>query len=105
MPARPASAASAAARAMRAAKSVIPPSWHHDRLVVIDGHNDVLSHLHEENAPDDALLREDAATITLPRARAGGFAAGLFAMLPPAPPWEDVKRTGGGYDIPLAPAV
>ena len=74
-------------------------------LVVIDGHNDVLSHLHEENAPDDVLLRGDAATITVPRARAGGLAAGLFAMLPPAPPWEDVKRTGGGYNIPLAPAV
>jgi membrane dipeptidase len=82
----------------------MPPSWHHDRLVVIDGHNDVLSHLHEEDAPDDALLREDAATITVPRARAGGLAAGLFAVLPPAAPWE-VKRGRGGYEIPLDPAV
>src|SRR3954469_20318139 len=89
---------------MRAAKSVTPPSWHHGRLVVIDGHNDVLSHLQDEDAPDDALLREDAAAITVPRARAGGLAAGLFAVLPPAPAWE-IKRTPGGYEIPMAPAV
>src|SRR4051794_36945059 len=73
-------------------------------LVVIDGHNDVLSHLQDEDAPDDALLREDAAAITVPRARAGGLAAGLFAVLPPAAEWE-IKRTPGGYEIPLAPAV
>jgi membrane dipeptidase len=72
--------------------------------VVIDGHNDVLYHLHEEGAPDDALLREDAATITVPRARAGGLAAGLFALFPPAPDGE-VERTPGGYDMPMAPAV
>ena len=72
--------------------------------MVIDGHNDVLTHLQEENAPDDALLREDAATITVPRARAGGLAAGLFAVLPPAPSW-DIERTAGGYEIPMAPAV
>jgi membrane dipeptidase len=72
--------------------------------VVIDGHNDVLSHLQDEDAPDDALLQEDAATITVPRARAGGLAAGLFAVLPPAPPWE-VTRTPGGYEIPMSPAV
>jgi membrane dipeptidase len=71
---------------------------------IIDGHNDVLSHLHEQGAPDDALLRDDAATITIPRARAGGVAAGLFAVLPPAPSWE-MTRTPGGYDIAMAPAV
>jgi membrane dipeptidase len=71
---------------------------------VIDGHNDVLSHLHEHDAPDDALLHEDAATVTVPRAQAGGFAAGMFAMLPPAPDW-DLKRTAGGYEIPYSPTV
>jgi membrane dipeptidase len=73
-------------------------------LPVIDGHNDVLSHLQEEDAPDDALLHEGTAAITVPAARAGGVAAGLFAVLPPAPPWE-VQRTTGGYEIPLAPPV
>jgi membrane dipeptidase len=71
---------------------------------IIDGHNDVLSHLYEQSARDDALLREDAATITVPRARTGGVAAGLFAVLPPAPSWE-MKRVPGGYDIEMAPAV
>ena len=71
---------------------------------VIDGHNDVLSHLQDENAPDDALLRAGTATITVPSARAGGLAAGLFAVLPPAPPWK-ITRTPGGYEIPMAPPV
>ena len=67
---------------------------------VIDGHNDVLSHLHEEHAPDGAILDEEAAAITVPRARAGGVAAGMFAVLPPTGEWEDVQRTSGGYEIP-----
>jgi membrane dipeptidase len=71
---------------------------------VIDGHNDVLSHLHDEDAADDALLSEDSATVSVPRARAGGFAAGMFAVLPPAGDW-DVKRTAGGYEIPYSPSV
>ena len=71
---------------------------------VIDGHNDVLSHLHEEGAGDDALLREDAASVTVRRARAGGFAAGLFALWPPTPE-SDVERTPGGYEMPYAPPV
>ena len=71
---------------------------------VIDGHNDVLTHLHEQGAGDDALLREDAASITVPRARAGAFAAGLFALWPPAPE-SDHSRAPGGYAIPYAPPV
>ena len=71
---------------------------------VIDGHNDVLSHLEEEGAPDDALLSEDAATITVPRAERGGFAAGLFAAWPPTP-HLDFDRAAGGYDIPYAPEI
>jgi membrane dipeptidase len=67
---------------------------------VIDGHNDVLSHLHKELADDAAILDETAATITVPRARAGGLAAGLFAVLPPTAAWH-VERTPGGYQVPL----
>ena len=48
----------------------------------IDGHNDVLSRLHEDGAGDDALLSAGTATITVPSAQAGGLAAGLFAVLP-----------------------
>ena len=72
--------------------------------VVIDGHNDVLTRLHDDGAPDDALLTEGAATITVPSARAGGLAAGLFAVLPPVPgEWPD--RTEGGWDVPYHPSV
>jgi membrane dipeptidase len=71
---------------------------------IIDGHNDVLTRLHKDGAGDGALLGEGAAAITVPSARAGGLAAGLFAVLPPVGDF-DVKRTAGGYEIPLAPAV
>jgi membrane dipeptidase len=72
--------------------------------VVIDGHNDVLTRLHDDGAADDALLHEGTATITVPSARAGGLAAGLFAVLPPAGDFE-VERTAGGYEVPYAPSV
>jgi membrane dipeptidase len=72
---------------------------------VIDGHNDVLSHLQEQDAPDDALLSEDTATVTVPRAKAGGFAAGMFAVLPPPPHFDEMTRTAGGYEIPYSPTV
>jgi membrane dipeptidase len=71
---------------------------------VIDGHNDVLSHLHEEAADDTALLRDGTASITVPSARAGGLAAGLFAVLPPPGPFN-VSRRPGGYEVPPYPAV
>ena len=71
---------------------------------MIDGHNDVLTRLHDDGAPDDALLHEGTATITVPSARAGGLAAGLFAVLPPAGgDWE--PRTPGGWEVPYSPSV
>jgi membrane dipeptidase len=71
---------------------------------VIDGHNDVLSRLHRDGAADDALLTDGAATITVPAARAGGLAAGLFAVLPRPPEWE-LERRPDGYDMPLPEPV
>jgi membrane dipeptidase len=71
---------------------------------VIDGHNDVLSRLQEEDAADAAILDEEAAAITVPRARAGGLAAGMFAVLPPTADW-DLHRTPGGYEVALDPPV
>jgi membrane dipeptidase len=71
---------------------------------VIDGHNDVLTRLHDDGADDRALLTDGAATITVPSARAGGLAAGLFAVLPPAgADWD--ARGEGGYEIPYSPSV
>jgi membrane dipeptidase len=72
--------------------------------MVIDGHNDVLTHLHEHAAADDALLHDGTATITVPSAKAGGLAAGLFAVLAPVGAF-DVKRKAGGYEVPLSPPV
>jgi membrane dipeptidase len=71
---------------------------------VIDGHNDVLTRLHEDGAGDAALLTDGAAAITVPSARAGGLAAGLFAVLPPAG-FVEVARSAGGYEVPYAPSV
>ena len=72
--------------------------------MVIDGHNDVLTRLHEDGAADDALLTDGAATITVPSARAGGLAAGLFAVLPPTGgDWE--PRTPGGWEVPYHASV
>jgi membrane dipeptidase len=71
---------------------------------VIDGHNDVLSRLHEEKADDTALLRDGSASITVPSAREGGLAAGLFAVLPP-PGQFGTERTPHGYEVPPFPAV
>jgi membrane dipeptidase len=72
--------------------------------VVIDGHNDVLTRLHDDGAADDALLTDGAATITVPSARAGGLAAGLFAVLAPTGgKWE--PRRAGGWDVPYHPSV
>jgi membrane dipeptidase len=72
--------------------------------VVIDGHNDVLTRLHEDGAADDALLCDGAAAITVPSARAGGLAAGLFAVLPPVDS-EWIERSPGGWDVPYSPSV
>jgi membrane dipeptidase len=72
--------------------------------VVIDGHNDVLTHLHETGAADDALLTDGSATITVASARAGGLAAGLFAVLPPVE-GEWIERSAGGWDVPYHPSV
>ena len=72
--------------------------------MVIDGHNDVLSRLHEDGAADDALLTDGAAAITVPSARAGGLAAGLFAVLPPVE-MDGIARSPGGWDVPYSPSV
>jgi membrane dipeptidase len=64
----------------------------------------VLTRLHEDGAADDALLTDGAATIKVLSARAGGLAAGLFAVLPPTgDPWE--PRTPGGWEVPYHPSV
>jgi membrane dipeptidase len=51
-----------------------------------DGHNDVLSRLHEAGAGNEAFLEgRDDGHLDLPRARAGEFAGGMFAVFPCSP--------------------
>ena len=54
-------------------------------IPVFDGHNDMLLRfaLHRERAPEQLFAGDAKGHIDLPRARAGGFAGGLFAVFPP----------------------
>ena len=69
---------------------------------LIDGHNDVLSHLHEEGAGDAALLREGSASITVPSAREGDSRPGCSRCCR-RPAAFATERTSGGYDVPPFP--
>jgi membrane dipeptidase len=82
------------------------------RIPVFDGHNDVLLRLYRD-APDDpgAFLTAGAeGALDLPRARAGGFAGGFFAVfvpeLPgPDPPDDDLEIFDGGYAVRYAEPI
>jgi len=59
-----------------------------DPIPVFDGHNDILLKLYlsGEPSPEKLFLEGNQKThIDLPRARAGGFAGGFFAIFPPPP--------------------
>jgi membrane dipeptidase len=52
----------------------------------LDGHNDVLSRLHQAGGGNEAFLEGGGdGHLDLPGARAGGFAGGLFAVFPCSP--------------------
>lgn len=75
-------------------------------VAVFDGHNDVLLRLYNEGGEPGIqafLAGTEAGHIDLPRARAGGFAGGMFAIFPPSPmsaAFMDAML-GDGYDLPL----
>ncbi len=75
-------------------------------IPVFDGHNDTLLRLatRAAQAPADAFAGHvRVGHLDLPRARAGGFAGGLFAAFPPPlkmPSMEGSMR-GPSYDMPL----
>ena len=65
-----------------------------DRIPIFDGHNDALLRLYLRGGADAVaafLDGEDKGHLDLRKARAGGFAGGLFAIFVPSP-----KRNNGG---------
>jgi len=73
---------------------------------IFDGHNDVLLRLYQSSAVDAAgsFLKGREGAIDLPRANAGGFGGGFFAVYVPSPSDLDAKieeMTQPSYDLPL----
>lgn len=67
------------------------------QIPVFDGHNDTLLRLDvawRQGKPISFLEGDDSLHIDLPKARAGGFAGGLFAIFVPPP-----AKEGGGLDF------
>ena len=77
-------------------------------VTIFDGHNDAVQHLREYQAEGYDFLQERATGhLDLLRARAGGFAGGLFAMgvFPKQSPRESLRLTADGYEVTMAPPV
>jgi membrane dipeptidase len=85
-------------------------------IPVFDGHNDTLLHLALKNPGSEAsFFSGREGHIDFPKAQAGGFAGGFFAMFAPSTKWkkEIVWRKMGargplkkhGWDVPLAERV
>jgi len=74
--------------------------------LVFDGHNDLLLKLYRAGGVSQAGLVIDGrdGAIDLPKARAGGFGGGFFAVFVPSPMDLDFKQremTKDSYDLPL----
>ena len=70
------------------------------RIAIFDGHNDVLLRLYRRASAEAVaafLQGEDKGHLDLPKARAGGFAGGLFAIFVPPP---KRKESAGGETPP-----
>jgi membrane dipeptidase len=78
-------------------------------IPVFDGHNDVLLRLYKSASSDavgDFLNGEEAGHIDLKKARAGGFAGGLFALYSPSPrPASSTDPSTGAFARPLPPPL
>jgi hypothetical protein len=83
-------------------------------IPVFDGHNDVLLHLYRSGRPDAErafLEGRPGGHLDLAKARAGGFAGGLFAIFVPSDEaggdgaHVEALMTQASYDIPLPPCL
>ena len=68
---------------------------------VFDGHNDALTRCE----PAEFAQGRAEGHLDAPRARAGGFAGGIFAIFTPSPGDEDFDDWEGAYDVPLADPI
>jgi len=68
---------------------------------IFDGHNDALLRLrmHDDEGPESFVEGVERGHLDLPRAKAGGFAGGMFACFTPSPKGkrQKVVRTTDGY--------
>ncbi|HEY3232201.1 MAG TPA: dipeptidase [Roseiflexaceae bacterium] len=82
-------------------------------LPIFDGHNDTLLSLYKEERGSGRTFfeRSDQGHIDLPRARAGGFGGGFFAIFVPPDPSHpkpdetDRIPTEDGYEVRMPPAL
>src|SRR5689334_13476371 len=81
-------------------------------LPIFDGHNDVLLTLYERERGEGVTFfdRSEKGHLDLPRARAGGFGGGFFAVyVPPDPSEPKPDRTElpttGRFEMPLPPPL
>ena len=75
-------------------------------IPVFDGHNDILLRLHQSEGGRSFFEESGEGHLDLPRARRGGFAAGLFAVFVPGPgPGGLDEPPEAPYSFPLAPPV
>jgi len=74
---------------------------------IFDGHNDALLRLHsnEDEGPKSFIAGGERGHLDLPRAKAGGFAGGMFACFTPSPKGakQKILRTSGGYEEAFPP--
>ena len=78
-------------------------------IPVFDGHNDMLLRfaLKGAHGSTELFAGDGGGHIDLPRARAGGFAGGLFAVFPPPLEMPDMtgSMVGPAYDLALPPLL
>jgi membrane dipeptidase len=81
-------------------------------LPIFDGHNDVLLALYERDRGEEVTFfdRSEKGHLDLPRARAGGFGGGFFAVYVPADPSVSTPDptelpSAGVFEMPLPPPL
>lgn len=77
-----------------------------EAITIFDGHNDVLLALYQQSRGAGVTFfdKSDQGHIDLPRARAGGFGGGFFAVYVPADE-STIDATGSSAELPSTPGA